>query len=181
MHMRRRTAAIGALYLGLSAAFTAPLFAAPNATGWQDWDVHLFFHAAVLKSLVEYGQLPFWNPWYCGGNVLLQNPQVPLLTPVYPLATVMSLPLAMKINIVLHYWIGLLDLETLLPRARIAVTVLCLLGSADIVLRNRVLLAGAFVQDPVDARFHLLDGPKALVTDAESSPSQWALPCSVRS
>ena len=116
MKGRRRSVSIGAFYLALSAAFAAPLFAVPNGTGWQDWDVHLLLYGAVLKNLVEYGQLPFWNPWYCGGNVLLQNPQVALLSPAYPLAAVVSLPLAMKINIVVHYWIGLAGMHVLLTR-----------------------------------------------------------------
>jgi hypothetical protein len=111
-----RRSVIGALYLALSAAFAAPIFAVPNGTGWQDWDVHLFLHGAVLRNLVEYGQLPFWNPWYCGGNVLLQNPQVALLSPAYPLAAIVSLPLAMKINIVVHYWLGLAGMHALLTR-----------------------------------------------------------------
>ncbi|MGC4083473.1 MAG: hypothetical protein QM736_15520, partial [Vicinamibacterales bacterium] len=34
----------------------------------------------------------------CGGNVLWQNPEIPLLSPVFPLSLVMSLPLAMKIQ-----------------------------------------------------------------------------------
>ena len=114
--MRRRSIVIGAFYLGLSAAFAAPLFAVPNGTGWQDWDFNLFLHAAVLKSLVEYGQLPFWNPWGCGGNVLLANPQVALLSPTYLFAAVMSLPLAMKINIVVHYWLALVGMHVLLTR-----------------------------------------------------------------
>jgi len=63
-----------------------------------------------------------------------------------------------------------LDLEALLPRARVAVTVLCLLAAADIVMRNGRLLGGGFELDPVDARFHLLGGPTTLVTDADSSP-----------
>jgi hypothetical protein len=114
--MRLSPALIGAFYFLLSAAFAAPLFDVPNGTGWQDWDIHLFLHGAVLKNLVEYGQLPFWNPWYCGGNVLLQNPQVALLSPVYPLAAAVSLPLAMKINIVLHYWLGLVGMHLLITR-----------------------------------------------------------------
>ena len=69
--MRRRSIVIGAFYLALSAAFTAPLFAVPNGAGWMDWDFNLFLHGAVLKNAIEYGQLPFWNPWACGGNVLL--------------------------------------------------------------------------------------------------------------
>src|SRR3954467_10630111 len=95
----------------------APLFVQPNGVGHYDWDQHLFYYASVLKSVIEYGQFPFWNPWYCGGNVLWQNPQVPLLSPVFPLAMIVSLPLAMKINIVLHSWIGLVGMHLLLTTA----------------------------------------------------------------
>jgi hypothetical protein len=114
--MRRRSIVIGAFYLALSAAFAAPLFAVPNGTGWFDWDFNLFLHGVVLKNLIEYGQLPFWNPWACGGNVLLANPQVAVLSPTYLFAAVMSLPLAMKINIVVHYWVGLVGMHLLLTR-----------------------------------------------------------------
>ncbi len=96
-----------ALYALLALFFCWPLFEQPLGLGANDWDQHLFYYGAVLKNVVEYGQAPFWNPWYCGGNVLWQNPQIALLSPVYPLTAVMPLQLAMKVNIVLHYWIGL--------------------------------------------------------------------------
>lgn len=104
------------MYLLISLAFCWPLFERPNGLGSYDWDQHLFYYGAVLKGLVEYGQLPFWNPWYCGGNVLWQNPQVALVSPVYPLSLVMPLQLAMKINIVLHYWAGFGGMHLLLTR-----------------------------------------------------------------
>ena len=108
---------MSALYLAVSVFFCFPLFAQPNGLGGNDWDQHLFYYGAVLKNVVEYGQAPFWNPWYCGGNVLWQNPQIALLSPVYPLSAVMSLQLAMKVNIVLHYWIGFVGMHLLLTRA----------------------------------------------------------------
>ena len=113
---RHRRLALCALYGALSLAFCAPLFTNPQALGTNDWDQHLFYYGVVLKNVVEYGQMPFWNPWYCGGNVMWQNPQVALLSPVYPLTAIMSLQLAMKINIVLHYWIGFLGMHVLLTR-----------------------------------------------------------------
>lgn len=106
-----------ALYGALSYAFCSPLFAQPTALGVYDWDQHLFYYGAVLKNVVEYGQMPFWNPWYCGGNVLWQNPQIALLSPAYPLTALMPLALAMKINIVLHYWAGFLGMHLLLRRS----------------------------------------------------------------
>jgi hypothetical protein len=113
---RFRPAALCALYGVLSVAFCAPLFAHPQALGANDWDQHLFYYGVVLKNVVEYGQLPFWNPWYCGGNVMWQNPQIALLSPVYPLTAIVSLPLAMKINIALHYWIGFVGMHLLVRR-----------------------------------------------------------------
>ena len=100
----------------MSVGFCLPLFEQPLALGANDWDQHLFYYGVVLKNAVEYGQPPFWNPWYCGGNVMWQNPQIALLSPVYPLALVMPLQLAMKINIVLHYWIGFAGMHLLLTR-----------------------------------------------------------------
>ena len=105
-----------ALYCVLSAAFCAPLFAQPLALGANDWDQHLFYYGSVLKNVIEYGQMPYWNPWYCGGNVMWQNPQIALLSPVYPLSTLVPLQLAMKINIVLHYWIGFVGMHLLVTR-----------------------------------------------------------------
>jgi len=113
---RIRPLAIGALYALLAVFFCWPLFEQPHALGSNDWDQHLFYYGIVLKNVVEYGQLPFWNPWYCGGNVMWQNPQVALLSPVYAMALVMPLQLAMKINIVLHYWIGFAGMHVLLTR-----------------------------------------------------------------
>lgn len=135
---RHRRLALCALYGALSLAFCAPLFTNPQALGTNDWDQHLFYYGVVLKNVVEYGQMPFWNPWYCGGNVMWQNPQVALLSPVYPLTAIISLQLAMKINIVLHYWIGFLGMHVLLTRV-IGVTFL----PAVIYLATLVTASGA--------------------------------------
>jgi hypothetical protein len=113
---RSRTLAWCAFYGVLSAAFCAPLFAQPMALGVNDWDQHLFYYGSVLKNVIEYGQMPYWNPWYCGGDVMWQNPQIALLSPVYPLAAIMPLQLAMKLNIVLHYWIGFIGMHVLVTR-----------------------------------------------------------------
>jgi hypothetical protein len=113
---RLRPLALGAFYGVLSLAFCWPLFDQPLGLGTNDWDQHLFYYGVVLKNVVEYGQMPFWNPWYCGGNVMWQNPQVAVLSPVYPLAMIFPLQLAMKLNIVLHYWIGFAGMHLLLTR-----------------------------------------------------------------
>ncbi len=106
-----------AFYLVASIALLSPLFAQPLALGVNDWDQHLFYYGSVLKNVVEYGQMPYWNPWYCAGNVMWQNPQIAILSPVLPLALIMPLQLAMKVNIVLHYWIGFVGAHLLVKQA----------------------------------------------------------------
>lgn len=110
----KRPILLAGLYGLLSVAFCWGLFEFPNGLGTMDWDEKLFYYGSVLKSAIEYGQLPFWNPWHCGGDVLWQNPQVELLSPVYLLATAMPLALAIKVNIVLHYWVAFIGMHLLL-------------------------------------------------------------------
>ena len=133
-----KRAAVGVLYAVLAIIFCWPLFEQPQGLGANDWDQHLFYYGVVLKNVVEYGQMPYWNPWYCGGNVMWQNPQIALLSPVYPLTALMSLQLAMKINIVLHYWIGFVGMHLLLTRI-LGITFL----PAVIYLATLVTAAGA--------------------------------------
>ena len=114
--MHRDSKLIYLLYAFISVAFCAPLFAHPTGVGTLDWDQHQFYYAQVIKNVVEYAQPPFWSPWYCGGNVMWQNPQTALLSPVYPLTAIAGLPLAMKANIVLHYFVGFVGMHLLLTR-----------------------------------------------------------------
>ena len=62
------------IYAALAILFCWPLFSVPGGFGIMDWDQHFFLYAAVAKSVLAFHQLPFWNPWYCGGNMLWQNP-----------------------------------------------------------------------------------------------------------
>ena len=103
------------LYVALSTAFCWPLFAQPLANAHGDWDQHVFYYASVLKN-AAFGDLPFWNPWYCGGNVLWANPQVSLVSPVYLLALVMPLTLAMKFNVLVHCLAGCLGMHLVIQR-----------------------------------------------------------------
>jgi hypothetical protein len=113
---RRGRLLLPVAYLSLTVFFLWDVLGTGSALGIEDWDALLFQHASVLKSVLEYAQMPFWNPWYCGGNVLWQNPQVPILTPVYALAPFMSLSLAMKIGIAFYYLWGFAGMHLLLTR-----------------------------------------------------------------
>lgn len=113
---RARAAALWITYTALSLYFTLPLLASGSRLGIGDWDVILFQYASVFRSVYEYGAPPYWNPWYCGGNVLWQNPQTALLSLVYPLALIVPLATAMKVTIVAHYLVGFAGMHLLLTR-----------------------------------------------------------------
>ena len=110
-----RTWSILGIYIALSGIFCWPIFVHPLAQGAGDWDQHTFYYAAVMRN-AAFGNLPFWNPWYCGGNVLWANPQVSVISPVYLLALVMPITLAMKINVLAHYVAGCIGMHLVLRR-----------------------------------------------------------------
>ena len=101
--------AIGAI-VSTVGVFCSPLFYQIENYGVRDWDQQLFYYGSVLKSIFEYGQVPLWNPWYCGGSVLFQHPLVPVVSPVYILEPFLGLLLAMKLTIAIHYALALFGL-----------------------------------------------------------------------
>ena len=127
-------------YLAISIYFTWPLLASGARLGISDWDALLFQHASVIRSVFEYGQMPFWNPWFCGGDVLWQNPQAPLLTPTYLFALVLPLAVAMKLNILVHYLAGFMGMHLLLDRSLPALVCAGGLSSSARPLRLRAVL-----------------------------------------
>lgn len=113
----RRTSLVSlALAILMSLGFAWPLISSGANLGILDWDVHFLYLGSFFKSIYEYGSPPFWNPWYCGGNVLWQNPQIALLSPAYLLAPWLGLPLAVKWNLALHFFIGFWGMDRLSSR-----------------------------------------------------------------
>ena len=71
--LRRASSAPIALYIGLAALAASPFVADSFVLGAiESAERH---SRAVVQSILA-GQLPFWNPWYCGGTVVWQNPVV---------------------------------------------------------------------------------------------------------
>lgn len=71
------------LLAAAAAVYAAPLLRDPWAWGRLDWDQFTFWNAAPREALVRYHQLPLWNPWSNGGNVLLAMPHSSFLSPLY--------------------------------------------------------------------------------------------------
>jgi hypothetical protein len=97
---------IAAAALAMVAAF--PILASIGNWGIQDWDQHLFYNAVPRMTVLEYGQIPLWNPYSCGGTVLLAHPLSRVLSPFLPLHLVLGTVVAIKLEILLHLTIGLI-------------------------------------------------------------------------
>ncbi len=79
--------------------------------GIHDWDQHLFYHAVPWRTILEYGQFPFWNPYYCGGNVLFANPQTRFLTPMFVFELIWGPVAGLRLEIWAHLIVGLVGMH----------------------------------------------------------------------
>jgi hypothetical protein len=111
--MLRRTPPPPALMVALAAVAVAPFAAGSLAHGAVESAQR---HArAVLQSLAC-GQLPFWDPWVCGGAAVWQNPMVSVIAPAYPLSIFMPLEVAATMSVALHFCAAAAGLYVLLRR-----------------------------------------------------------------
>jgi hypothetical protein len=102
-----------AICLGLTVLFLSPIFSHFSNWGIQDWDQHAFYHEAGRVSLLQYGQLPQWNPYYCGGTDLLANPQSRVLSPTFPIVLLLGTVVGLKIELLLFTFVGMLGVYAL--------------------------------------------------------------------
>ncbi|MGC4115810.1 MAG: hypothetical protein QM765_14670 [Myxococcales bacterium] len=100
-----------AVVLGLSvlaAAFCAPVLLSGQAFGIDDWDQQLFYAQAARRSIAVYGQVPWWNPWYCGGSPLLANPSSGFLDPLFWLSLPLGTLWGAKVQVAAHMLVAML-------------------------------------------------------------------------
>lgn len=67
--------------------------------GTFDWGYFFFLAEVDTKTIGEFGQLPLWNPYYCGGAVHLANPQAYTLSPFSLFLHLFGTPLGMRLMI----------------------------------------------------------------------------------
>ncbi|GAB4458540.1 MAG: hypothetical protein Kow0031_38890 [Anaerolineae bacterium] len=102
-----KTIALALFFAAIALLYTLPIFRHPTWWGAQDWDQHMFYHDVPRQTLLEYGQIPLWNPYYMGGVPLLANPQSRLLSPSFGLVLLFGVEAGLKLDIWLHVVISL--------------------------------------------------------------------------
>ncbi len=96
------------LFLLLALALVAPLFTQPLAHPYSyDFRYFLSWLEAGRRSVLWFGELPLWNPWTCGGQVYLANPQSTIATPTFVLVLLFGTALGSKLMLVAYLFFAL--------------------------------------------------------------------------
>ncbi|MEK6932528.1 MAG: hypothetical protein AABW56_01910 [Nanoarchaeota archaeon] len=97
-------------FILISIIYTLPLFIKPTTIGIIDWDLWLFYNEVARKSILEFNQIPFWNPYYCGGNILLAHPESQIFSPFFLFVLLFGSVIGIKIAIFFGFFLGLLGM-----------------------------------------------------------------------
>ncbi|HEX4458699.1 MAG TPA: hypothetical protein VIA18_12070 [Polyangia bacterium] len=93
------------LWLALAFVVLAPTLRTPEQfASSYDWRLFETWIEAGRRSLVWYHQFPLWNPWTCGGQVYLANPQSLVATPTFPLIVMFGTALGIKLTLVAYHF-----------------------------------------------------------------------------
>jgi len=114
---RRKTAclrvtAVAAGALAFGALFCWPLVRRLGQIGaWNDWDQYLTLHWVPYQTVRQFGEIPFWNPYVCGGMPMLGNPQSRWLSPFFLLHLMYGPEYGLQLEMIAHIslaWLGAL-------------------------------------------------------------------------
>ena len=87
--------------------FLQPVFSGIQNWGLYDWDQHFFYHESPRISLLTFNEFPLWTPYYCGGNVVLANPQSAFLSPFFAFVLLFGAVAGLKLEALAYLTIGL--------------------------------------------------------------------------
>jgi len=95
------------IFFIISLLFVLPIFQNIKNWGIHDWDQHLMYQGVPRKTILEFKQFPLWNPYYCGGSVMLGNPQSSFLNPLFIFVLIFGELVGLKIAILIFLLTGL--------------------------------------------------------------------------
>lgn len=90
----------------IAIVFTSPLYEHPMGVGFGDWVWFHFIWDSARKTIVEFGELPFWNPYHCGGNIAWANPNNFGASPLFWLLSPLPAAVGIKVFLTLMTFLG---------------------------------------------------------------------------
>jgi len=96
-----------------------PIMNHPDGLGFADWDFVLDKFEALRRTILEWGQFPWWNPWCRGGFPLAAEPQIGAVSIATPLVLAFGTSIGLRLSAVLclliavegAYWLAWLWLR----------------------------------------------------------------------
>ena len=99
------------IFILISIVFCHPILSNIANSAGNDWPVHLTIRAVAREAILVYRQIPLWNPYLWGGNVMLANPHEGyLFSPALILILLFGTEIGVKLEIIFYYVIGLLGM-----------------------------------------------------------------------
>ena len=97
-----------ALHVVIALGLIAPVFAQPTAYP-DNYDFRYFISwlETGRRSILWYGDFPLWNPWTCGGQVYLANPQSTIAAPTFLWILFFGTPLGVKLSLATYLFCAL--------------------------------------------------------------------------
>jgi hypothetical protein len=132
-----RSAAALVLLVATTAYVCAELLNDPTALGVHDWDAMNSTRLFVVDSIRTFGQMPYWDPYACGGYPAWSAPETAttVVSPMLVPYLLFSLATAVRIEIVATLAFGIVGMWLLASRAckdplvKAAVCVVAMLNS----------------------------------------------------
>lgn len=78
-----------------------PIMEHPDALAFADWDFVLDKFEASRRTILEWGQFPWWTPWCRGGFPLAAEPQIGAISMATPLVLTMGTSIGLRLSAVL--------------------------------------------------------------------------------
>jgi hypothetical protein len=83
-----------------------PLMTNPDGLGFGDWDFVLDKFEALRRTILIWGQFPWWNPWSRGGFPLAAEPQIGAVSIATPLVLALGTSIGLRLSAILFLLIA---------------------------------------------------------------------------
>jgi hypothetical protein len=74
-----------------------PYLSGPRNLGFGDWDSYLQKYESIRRTILDWGQFPWWDPWCRGGFPLAANTQVGVFGVATPLVLALGTSVGMRL------------------------------------------------------------------------------------
>jgi hypothetical protein len=78
-----------------------PIMTNPDGFGWGDWDFVLDKFEAARRTILIWGQFPWWNPWSRGGFPLAAEPQIGAISMATPLVLALGTTIGLRLSAII--------------------------------------------------------------------------------